>query len=205
MTNRDYSGGARALALATAIGPTATTFEVDQVLGTWPLGSADGTLPFFIVLNRGTPIEEKALVRQRSGTTFTVMAGGRGADDTAAQSHGIGATIEHVWTATDSRESNRHVNADRGVHGLSSQDRVVGESEFTSALDAERQARIADVDAEQAAREAADLALGARVTESVPVGSMTMFMAAVAPAGSGQLLRCHAAAALSQSRSLAAC
>jgi microcystin-dependent protein len=194
MTNRDYSGGARALVLATALGPTATTFEVEQVFGTWPLGSADGSLPFFIVLSRGTPQEEKVLVRFRAGTTFTVQPGGRGADDTSAQSHNAGAVVEHVWTATDGRESNRHVNADRGVHGLTANDRVIGEAELSANILAERLARIADVDAEQAAREAAilaeqaarsdaDSAIIASIAQSAPVGAMFMWPADNAPSG----------------------
>lgn len=194
MTNRDYSGGARALVLATSLGPTATTFEVEQVLGTWPLGSADGSLPFFIVLSRGTPQEEKVLVRQRAGTTFTVMAGGRGADDTAAQSHNVGAAVEHVWTATDGREANRHVNADRGVHGLTANDRVAGREYVDAGLLAEEQARAAAILAEEQARDAAilaeqnarisaDNAIIASIAQSAPVGAMFMWPADNAPPG----------------------
>ena len=194
MTNRDYSGGARVISLATAIGSTGTSFEVDQVLGTWPTGSADGSLPFFVVLSRGTPQEEKVLIRNRAGTTFTVVAGGRGVDDTPASAHGIGATVEHVWTGTDAREANHHVNATRGVHGLAASDEVVGQAEFAAALEAERLARIADVDAEQAAREAAilaeqtaradaDAAIIASLAQSAPVGAMFIWPAETAPAG----------------------
>ena len=46
------------------------------------------------------------------------LVNGRGADGTTVTSHSQGATVEHIFTATDADEANLHVNSVSGVHGV---------------------------------------------------------------------------------------
>jgi hypothetical protein len=70
----------------------------------WPYGSD----PFYVVISPGTAAEEKVLVTRTGATdtTLNVVSGGRGADDTTAQSHDSGAAIYPVFTAKDADEAN---------------------------------------------------------------------------------------------------
>jgi hypothetical protein len=70
----------------------------------WPYGSD----PFYVVVSPGTAAEEKVLVTRTGSTdtTLNVVSGGRGADDTSAQSHDSGAGIYPVFTAKDADEAN---------------------------------------------------------------------------------------------------
>jgi hypothetical protein len=117
---RSYSGGAKPAYLTVALGGTTgdLTIECDD-LANWPTGSPG---PFYIVVNRNLPTEEKILCSSRTGNTITVyssgLSTGRGADGTTISAHSIGAEAEHVFTATDADEANAHVNASSGVHGL---------------------------------------------------------------------------------------
>jgi hypothetical protein len=63
---------------------------------TFPSGSSGK--PFVIVLNRGTPLEEKVLCSSRASNTFTVSQ--RGYDGTTANNHANGVKIDHVLDAT---------------------------------------------------------------------------------------------------------
>lgn len=78
----------------------------------WPTGAGGS---FSIVVDEGTPSEEKILVTSRSGTSLTFGAGGRGYDNTAAVAHLSNATIRHCLTAADLTEANAHVN-DATIH-----------------------------------------------------------------------------------------
>lgn len=98
---RSYSGAAPAAELASGITATSTSISVDNGAGFPTAG------PFFIVLARGTPAEEKVEVDSRSSNTFNVASTSqRGVDGTTAASHAAGVTVEHVWTATDADEAN---------------------------------------------------------------------------------------------------
>lgn len=79
---------------------------------------------FFVVIDKGTASEEKVLVRSRQGATFTPAS--RGADGTTPAAHGQGASVEHVFTAVEADDANRHIEAQVGVHGLPSTDSVAG-------------------------------------------------------------------------------
>jgi hypothetical protein len=70
----------------------------------WPYGSD----PFYVVISPGTAAEEKVLVTRTGATdtTLNVESGGRGADDTSAQSHDSGAAIYPVFAAKDADEAN---------------------------------------------------------------------------------------------------
>lgn len=108
MAIRQYKGSAKATLLVGPLSASATTIPTSGFTG-WPDGSIG---PFFAVINRQKPNEEKILVTSVNGTDLIVSQ--RGADDTAAQSHSDSSIIEHVITATDAREANTHVNASDG-------------------------------------------------------------------------------------------
>lgn len=118
---REYNGAAQAAALTVALGGSTgdLTITCDDLTG-WPTGVS---YPFYIVIDRGTPSEEKILCSSRTGNVLSVynVGGtvGRGADDTSITSHNTNAVVEHVFTATDADEANAHVNSSTGtVHGL---------------------------------------------------------------------------------------
>lgn len=103
-TRRSYSGVAPATRITTDLASGGTSFVVEDGTG-YPTGSAG---PFFVLLDRGLPSEEKLLIGSRSGTTFTVAASGRGQDGTIAAAHSAQATVEHTVTAVDLDEANAH-------------------------------------------------------------------------------------------------
>ncbi len=112
MAIRQYKGSAKATLLVGPLSASATTIPTSGFTG-WPDGSIG---PFFAVINRQKPNEEKILVTSVNGTDLIVSQ--RGADDTAAQSHSDSSIIEHVITATDAREANTHVNSSDGHIGI---------------------------------------------------------------------------------------
>jgi len=126
---REYAGGAQPAQLAATLGGSTAdlTITCNDLTG-YPTGA---TGPFYIVIDRGLTAEEKILCASRSSNTITVyntgLTNGRGADGTSVIAHSSGATVEHVFTATDADEANAHVNASSGVHGLSGS--VVGTSD----------------------------------------------------------------------------
>ena len=69
---------------------------------TFPTGASGS--PFVIVLNRGTPAEEKVLCSARASNTFTVLQ--RGFDGTTANNHANGTKIDHVLDATAMEDMN---------------------------------------------------------------------------------------------------
>jgi hypothetical protein len=117
---RSYSGGAKPAALTVGLGGTTgdLTITCDD-LSNYPTGTPG---PFYIVVDRNQPTEEKILCSSRSGNVITVyndgLTTGRGADGTTISSHNIGAEVEHVFTATDADEANLHVNSSTAVHGI---------------------------------------------------------------------------------------
>lgn len=116
MAVRDYKGAAPRTALAAPMTSVDLTFTVASGGGTgYPDGSGGR---FTVCLDAGLAGEEKVDCVSRAGDVFTVAAGGRGYDDTAATTHGNSANVDHVGSATDLREANVHVNATGAVHGL---------------------------------------------------------------------------------------
>lgn len=112
MAVRDYKGSAARTTLAAPINNTDLTFSVASGGGTGYPDGTDGN--FTVCLDAGLAAEEKVDCESRSGDTFTIAAGGRGYDDTAAAAHSNGANVDHVGTATDLREANAHVNDTTG-------------------------------------------------------------------------------------------
>lgn len=99
-TRRQYAGGAISTTITSAIDDDDTSIGISATTG-WPSG-AD---PFYIVVSPGLAAEEKMLVT-RTGSTLTVVTGGRGKDGTTAHSHLSGAITYPVITAIDLDESN---------------------------------------------------------------------------------------------------
>jgi hypothetical protein len=117
---RQYAGAAYASVLTAELTASAASLTIScDDLTNWP----DGTVgPFYVVVDRGLPEEEKILCVSRAANTLNVyndgITNGRGSDGTSVSYHGTNAVIEHVFTATDADEANAHVNASSGVHGL---------------------------------------------------------------------------------------
>lgn len=117
MTKYGHKGNAKVTTLAAGVSPTDLTITGADLTG-WPDGT---TGPFWASMDKGTLTEEKILCSGRSGNVLQVLTdvsgNGRGMDDTVAQAHGINATLEHVWTATEAEEASTHVNTTDGAHG----------------------------------------------------------------------------------------
>lgn len=126
---RQYAGGAKPAQLTANLGNSTADLTITcDDLSNWPDGSVG---PFYVVIDRGLAAEEKILCVSRTSNTITVyntgLVNGRGADGTSVVAHSSGATIEHVFTATDADEANAHVNSSSAVHGISGS--VVGTSD----------------------------------------------------------------------------
>jgi hypothetical protein len=118
---REYRGGARAATLSQPLGGSTADLTIFcSDLSNWPTGINDR--PFFVVIGRETPLEEKILCSSRSGNVLTIfnsgLVNGRGSDDTTISAHSTGSVIEHVFTATDANEANLHANSSSNVHGV---------------------------------------------------------------------------------------
>lgn len=108
MARRSYAGGAQPTTLASSVNSTTTVISAVALVG-WPIP----THPFFAVIDRETPSEEKVLCQSVNGNDITVL---RGQDGTTARDHSAGAKFEHCHTATDADEANAHANS-TSAHG----------------------------------------------------------------------------------------
>lgn len=114
MPRREHTGGAALTQLSGNITASDLTFNVVDGSG-YPTGVIGS---FFVAIDPGKSTEEKVLCSSRSGNTFTVAAGGRGADNTLAVPHNAPAEVRHILAALEVDEHNAHVNQTTGVHGL---------------------------------------------------------------------------------------
>lgn len=101
---RDYAGAAVPTTLAGPITDADTAITIANATG-WKTGSG-GT--FFIVVDPGLSTEEHIKIVTRSGTALTVATSGRGADNTTAVAHALGAVVQAVFTADDATLLNQH-------------------------------------------------------------------------------------------------
>lgn len=115
MVERHFLGAAAVAKLTAELGGT----DNDRVLSMSTMKGWDFNLGevFEVSVDRGLASEEKMLcvIGSRnpdgSGTlsVYVDQVGGgvvmRGWDDTVIQRHLVGATVEHVWTATDARQT----------------------------------------------------------------------------------------------------
>jgi hypothetical protein len=122
-TRRQHAGGAVQTTLASGCAATDTSLTITAATG-WPDGSVG---PFFVVVDRGTSVEEKVLIQSRTSTTLTVATSGRGADGTTAAAHASGALIFPCYAALEADEANAHTAASSGLHGVAGN--VVGDSD----------------------------------------------------------------------------
>ena len=123
MTTRNYSSRSQQSTLTGAVTSGATSMVV--VSGSALLGGV--TIPagttFTIVLDPDTAIEEIVDATAVSTNTFTIT---RAIDGSSAQAHSAGAVVRHMAIGRDYRESNAHIEASTGVHGISNSSSVVG-------------------------------------------------------------------------------
>lgn len=115
MTTRKYSSRSQQTTLSAALTSSATSATV--VSGSGLLGgvtiSAGET--FTVVIDPDTAIEEIVDVTAVSTNTLTIV---RGIDGSTGQAHSAGAVVRHMAIGRDYRESNLHVEASTGVHGV---------------------------------------------------------------------------------------
>jgi hypothetical protein len=110
MTQRFYSSTAGLMTLQATISAAATNITVDTVTG------LPGSVPFTLVIDAGTSLEEIVDCIAVAGTVLTIT---RGVDGSPSSAHTVGASVRHMATARDFREPNSHINATSGVHGVS--------------------------------------------------------------------------------------
>lgn len=106
MTRR-YSSTAIATTLAAGCTDVATVIQVTATTG-FP------AVDFVLALDHEDALQELVLVTNVSGTTLTVT---RGYDSTTPVAHSGGASVRHVHTAQDFRDSRTHEDAVAGIHG----------------------------------------------------------------------------------------
>jgi hypothetical protein len=123
MTTRNYSSRSQQTTLTSAVTAGASTMVVQS--GTALLGgqSIPAGTTFTIVLDPDTAIEEIVDATAVSTNTFTIT---RGIDGSSGQAHSAGAVARHMAIGRDYRESNAHIEASTGVHGISNSSSVVG-------------------------------------------------------------------------------
>lgn len=112
MPRYEHSGAAAKAALTSGITNAGLTLNCDNLTG-WPTGAIG---QFWVTLDRGLATEEKILCATRSGNVLTAVS--RGQDGTTAVAHGINATVEHTWSATEADDASAHIQASTGVHGV---------------------------------------------------------------------------------------
>jgi len=101
---REYSGGGATTALSASMSSSDVTFAIVNATG-WPGSPAAN---FMVVIDRGTPAEEKILCSANASTTVTVAT--RGYDGTSAAAHSSGATVSLCAGAIDFDETNQVSN-----------------------------------------------------------------------------------------------
>ena len=123
MTTRNYSSRSQQTTLTSAVTAGASSLVVQS--GTALLGgqSIPAGTTFTIVVDPDTALEEILDATAVSTNTFTVT---RAIDGSSAQAHSAGAVVRHMAIGRDYRESNAHVEATTGVHGISNSSSVVG-------------------------------------------------------------------------------
>jgi hypothetical protein len=115
MTTRKYSSRSQQTTLSGGINSSATSAVVvsaSALLGGITVSAGE---TFTIVLDPDTALEEIVDVTATSSNTLTIT---RGVDGSTGQAHSAGAVVRHMAIGRDYRESNTHVEASSGVHGI---------------------------------------------------------------------------------------
>jgi hypothetical protein len=115
MTTRKYSSRSQQTTLTGALtssGTSATVVSGSALLGGVTISAGE---TFTVVIDPDTAIEEIVDVTAVSTNTLTIT---RGVDGSSGQAHSAGAVVRHMAIGRDYRESNTHVEAASGVHGV---------------------------------------------------------------------------------------
>lgn len=100
MERREFKGNVVSTTLSASLSNSATSISLTDG-STFPTGSSD---KFVIVIDRGTPSEEKVLITSRTTNTLTVSS--RGYDGVPAVAHSNSATVDHILDATSVQDMN---------------------------------------------------------------------------------------------------
>ena len=123
MTTRKYTSRSQQTTLTGSVTSGATIIPV--VSATTVLGGATVSAgqTMTVVIDPDTALEEVVDITAVSGNNLTIT---RAIDGSSAQDHSAGAVVRHMIIGRDLRESNTHIEASNGVHGLASTSAVVG-------------------------------------------------------------------------------
>lgn len=105
----NYSNTAVATTLSGSASAGATSIMVGSTTG-FP-----SAFPYILALDFGAGAEELVKVTSAAGTTLTVV---RGFGGTSAQSHSLGAAVQHVYNAQDATDFRVHETTGAGTHGV---------------------------------------------------------------------------------------
>ena len=123
MTTRKYSSRSQQTTLSAALtssGTSATVVSGTSLLGGVTIAAGE---TFTVVIDPDTALEEIVDVSAVATNTLTVT---RGVDGSSGVAHSAGAVVRHMAIGRDYRESNQHIEASSGVHGIASTSSVVG-------------------------------------------------------------------------------
>jgi hypothetical protein len=120
MTTRKYSSRSQQTTLTASLTSTGTSVTVvsgSALLGGITVSSGE---KFTVVIDPDTALEEIVDVTAVSTNTLTIVRGvdGSGTEGVSGQAHSAGAIVRHMVIGRDLRESNTHIEASTGVHGL---------------------------------------------------------------------------------------
>lgn len=118
--NRYYSS----VAVDTTLSSSITSSDTTLIVGT--TSGFPTSYPYTLAVGYDLSNEELVTIIGASGTTLTVgtsVAGGanvagRGVDGTNDQAHAAGEPVKHVISARDMTESQAHIAAESGAHGV---------------------------------------------------------------------------------------
>jgi len=185
---KDFDGGAQKTTLTAALTSAAMSFSVVDG-SSFPPGSS----PFVVVIDRGLATEEKILITSRVSNSFNVLE--RAYDGSSAQTHALGAVVEHALDAYTIEQANRYVNLQTAkgdlvaFDGTSSQKLAVGANNTILIADSAQSSGIKWGQVEASSISAAAItAIAAQVEglispSGVPAGVITQFAGSTAPAG----------------------
>ena len=123
MTTRKYTSRSQQTTLTGSV--TSGALVIPVVSATTVLGGATVSTgqTMTVVIDPDTALEEVVDITAVSGNNLTIT---RAIDGSSAQDHSAGAVVRHMIIGRDLRESNTHIEASNGVHGLASTSAVVG-------------------------------------------------------------------------------
>jgi len=106
---RQFPGAAADTTIVAGINASATSITLTSAAG-WPTGTYTGGILCELYSTVTGVTAEKVWAEGLSGTTLTVLAGGRAADGSSAVAHSAGTGIRPVAGAVDADEANKAVN-----------------------------------------------------------------------------------------------